>query len=144
VDCRIPASVLSALALDACGPPSPNLLLVTVETLRADRLGTYGYSGESSLTFDALAGRSVIFERAIAGGSRTAPAHATLFTSRWVKDHSIGYRNGSTRLGDEPTLASLLAEAGWDTAAFVGNTMLRRRVGLDRGFEVFDDELPDG
>jgi arylsulfatase len=133
-----------ALAFTACGAQSPpNVLLVTVDTLRPDRLGAYGYAGQSSPNFDSLAARSVIFERALAGSSRTAPSHATLFTSRWVKDHSIGYRNGSTRLGDEATLASLLAGAGYETAAFVGNSMLQRRVGLDRGFEHFDDELPD-
>jgi arylsulfatase len=104
-------------------------------------LGAYGYPGESSPNFDALAARSVVFERAISASSRTAPSHATLFTSRWVKDHSIGHRNGSTRLGDEPTLALLLAEGGFDTAAFIGNSMLRRRIGLDRGFGHFDDEL---
>jgi len=124
--------------------PRPNIALVTVDTLRPDFLGTYGFEGDSSPNLDAFAERSVVFERAIAASSRTAPAHASLFTSRWVRDHSIGYRNGSTRLGDEPTLAKVLAEAGYDTAAFIGNTMLRRRIGLDGGFAVYDDELPDG
>lgn len=135
---------LLVFAFTACGPkPPPNVLLVTVDTLRPDRLGAYGYPGQSSPNFDAIAARSVVFDRAIAASSRTAPSHATLFTSRWVKDHSVGYRNGSTRLGDEPTLATFLAGAGYETAAFIGNSMLRRRVGLDRGFEHFDDQLPD-
>jgi arylsulfatase A-like enzyme len=137
---------LTALVPAGCTPTPrpPNVLLVTVDTLRPDHLGAYGFPGESSPHVDALAGRSVVFERAIAASSRTAPSHASLFTSRWIRDHSIGYRNGSTRLGDEPTLAMLLSEAGYDTAAFVGNTMLRRRVGLDRGFRIYDDALPDG
>jgi arylsulfatase len=138
-------SILAAILFAGCGEPAPmpNVLLVTADTLRPDYLGAYGFRGESSPSFDAYATRSVLFERAIAASSRTAPSHASLFTSRWVRDHSIGYRNGSTRLGDEPSLPELLAQAGYDTAAFIGNTMLRRRVGLDRGFSVFDDELPD-
>jgi choline-sulfatase len=142
------AAALLATAA-ACGPASgpssdaPNVLLVTIDTLRPDHLGAYGFPGDSSPSFDALAARGVVFERAIAASARTAPSHASLFTSRWVRDHSIGYRNGSTRLGDEVTLATIFGAAGYDTAAFVGNSMLRRRVGLDRGFAVFDDVLPD-
>jgi len=64
-------------------------------------------------------------------------------TSRYVRDHSIGNRNGSTRLEGEQTLARILSAAGYDTAAFVSNTMLQPRIGLDGGFDVFDDELPD-
>ena len=140
---RLAVALLAATA--GCGPPpdAPNVLLVTIDTLRPDYLGAYGFPGESSPNLDALAAGGVVFERAIAASARTAPSHASLFTSRWVRDHSIGYRNGSTRLGDEVTLAALLDEAGYDTAAFVGNSMLRRRVGLDRGFDVFDDTLPD-
>ena len=146
--CRAVIPRLAALFLAAaagCGPPpdAPNVLLVTIDTLRPDHLGAYGFPGESSPNLDALAARGVVFERAIAASARTAPSHASLFTSRWVRDHSIGYHNGSTRLGDEVTLAALLSEAGYDTAAFVGNSMLRRRVGLDRGFAVYDDTLPD-
>ena len=142
---RIPALFCCALAMSlvACGSPMPNVLLITVDTLRADHLGAYGFPSEASPNFDALAERSVLFERAVAASSRTAPAHASLFTSRWVRDHSIGYRNGSTRLGEEQTLAEILAATDYETAAFIGNAMLRRRVGLDRGFGVYDDELPD-
>lgn len=60
-----------------------------------------------------------------------------------MRDHSIGYTNGATRLGDETTLAALLADAGYDTAAFIGNSMLHRRLGLNRGFAHYDDRLPD-
>jgi arylsulfatase len=65
-----------------------------------------------------------------------------MMTSRWVREHSIGHRNGSTRLADgEVTLAAIFTAAGYDTAAFISNSMLRRRVGLDGGFDLYDDEL---
>jgi len=142
----VAACVVAAASTAGCSGSEarPNVVLVTVDTLRPDFLGVYGFEGASSPNLDAFARSSVVFDRAIAASSRTAPSHASLFTSRWVRDHSIGFRNGGTRLTDEPTLAERFADAGWETAAFIGNSMLRRRVGLDRGFAVFDDELPDG
>jgi arylsulfatase len=62
-------------------------------------------------------------------------------TSLWVRDHSVGWMNGSTRLDGEWTLAERFAEAGYDTAAFVGNMMLSPRVGLDAGFDIYDHDL---
>jgi arylsulfatase len=121
----------------------PNIVLVTLDTLRADHLGAYGHPEPVSPHFDALAERGVLFDRAVAASSRTAPSHATIMTSRYVRDHSIGHRNGSTRLEGAQTLARSLSAAGYDTAAFVSNTMLQRRIGLDGGFDVYDDELPD-
>ena len=123
--------------------PRPDILLITLDTLRADHLGAYGAPPDATPALDALAARGVVFERMLAASSRTAPSHASLFTSRWVRDHGIGFRNGSTRLGDEPTLASRLARGRLQTAAFVSNSMLRRRIGLDAGFDHYDDALPD-
>lgn len=123
------------------GPPS--VLLVTLDTLRADRLGAYGYPADTSPNLDAFARNAVVYERAVAASSRTAPSHASIFTSRWVRGHSVGHRNGSTALHAHATLASILRDAGFETAAFVSNTMLRKRIGLNHGFTVYDDELPD-
>jgi arylsulfatase A-like enzyme len=65
-------------------------------------------------------------------------------TSRWVRDHSIGHRNGSTRLTNEAvTLATIFSEASYDTAAFVSNPLLQRRVGLDLGFGHYDDDMTE-
>lgn len=142
---RLALLMLILMLVSACdrGPSLPNVLLVTVDTLRADRLGAYGFPGGSSPQLDQFAEGAVVFERAISASSRTAPSHASLFTSRWVRDHSIGYVNGGTRLGEEVTLAATLTAAGYDTAAFVGNSMLHRRIGLDLGFAEYDDDLPD-
>lgn len=141
------AALVCALGL-ACirqpEPGAPDVLLVTVDTLRADHLGAYGFPADASPNFDALAAQSALFERAIAASSRTAPSHASIMTSRWVREHSIGHRNGSSRLADdEVTLAAHFGAAGYQTAAFISNSMLHERVGLDLGFDEYDDELSE-
>jgi arylsulfatase len=124
------------------GVAKPNVLLVTVDTLRADALGCYGAGPGASPGVDALAAGGVVFERAIAASSRTAPSHASIMTSLFVREHSIGPLNGPTRLADEETLAERFRSAGWATAAFIGNLMINRRSALDRGFDLYDDDLP--
>jgi len=119
------------------------VLLVVVDALRADHVGAYGSPYEVSPNVDGLAARSVLFLRTIAASSKTVPAHASLMTSRYPRQHSVGFNNGNTMLGEEETLARVLQREGYDTGAFVSNAVLRRRVGLDAGFDVYDDELPD-
>ena len=126
----------------ACAPPAANVLLVTVDTLRADHLSSYGFELPTSPHIDALAAQGALFERAVAASSSTAPSHASILTSLYPRQHSIGYRNGDTRLEGAATLAELLRARGYATGAFVGNVVLRRRTGLDRGFESYDDQLP--
>jgi arylsulfatase A-like enzyme len=120
----------------------PNVVLVVVDTLRADYLGTYGFEAGTSPNLDALAEKSVVFDRAVAASTLTAPAHASIMTSRFVREHSIGYLNGGTRLVDLDTLASVFQDAGYETAAFISNSILKSRIGLDHGFDVYDDALP--
>lgn len=122
--------------------PGPSVVLITVDTLRADHLGAYGLPLAASPRIDALAAQGVLFERAIAGSSATAPSHAAILTSRYSREHSIGFRNGDTRLADVPTLAALFRDAGYATAAFVSNVVLRRGRGFETGFDVFDDDTP--
>ena len=130
----------------ACTPAEersrPDVLLITIDTLRADYVHAYGFPLEITPSIDALAERGVLFENAIAAATLTAPAHASIMTSRYVREHSIGSRNGDTRLDELSTLAESFSEAGYATAAFVSNAVLRRRIGLDRGFDTYDDELP--
>ncbi|HIF96373.1 MAG TPA: hypothetical protein EYQ54_04990 [Myxococcales bacterium] len=130
----------------ACGAqpkaPGADVLLITIDTLRADYIHAYGFPLEITPSIDALAARGVLFENAIAAATLTAPAHASIMTSRYVREHSVGSRNGDTRLEGLPTLAERFAEAGYETAAFISNVVLRRRMGLDRGFATYDDELP--
>ncbi len=146
-----PAAIAALLAASgiglACSPteppdPRPNVLLITVDTLRADRLGTYGQSLATSPRIDAWAAEAVVFERALAASASTAPSHASIMTSRYPREHSIGTNNGGTRLTGSPkTLAERFQAAGYATGAFVGNVMLQPRTGFDRGFDVFDGEL---
>jgi arylsulfatase A-like enzyme len=142
------AAVICCLAAGwlplACGSSAeshPNVLLITIDTLRADHLGTYGFGFDVSPQIDALADESVVFERAIAASGKTAPSHAAIMTSGYTREHSIGHGNGTSTLSDRITLAEAFHEAGYSTAAFVSNILLTRRIGFDRGFEVFDDEL---
>jgi arylsulfatase A-like enzyme len=137
--------LLAAILLSGCDAPPvsrPDVLLITIDTLRADFVHAYGFSSETTPNMDALAARGVLFENAIAASTATVPAHASIMTSRYVREHSVGSLNGSTRLAGVTTLAESFRSAGYDTAAFVSSFVLKARTGLDRGFDVYDDVLP--
>jgi arylsulfatase A-like enzyme len=121
-----------------------DVLLITVDTLRADYVHAYGFAQATTPEMDALAARGARFGWAIAAATVTAPAHASIMTSRYAREHSIGTLNGETKLAGGRTLAEAFAAAGYSTGAFVSNIVLRRRSGLDRGFAVYDDELEQG
>jgi arylsulfatase A-like enzyme len=140
--CVFGLAVLGWVAGCKPAPPPRDVLLITVDTLRPDFLSSYGFAQPSSPRVDALAAEGVVFDNALAAASLTAPAHASIMTSRFVRQHSIGPRNGETKLEGGVTLAEQFKAAGYQTAAFVSNVVLRRRIGLDRGFDVYDDELP--
>jgi arylsulfatase A-like enzyme len=120
----------------------PNVLLIIVDTLRADHLSAYGFPFETSPNIDALARRGVLFERPIAASSYTGPSHASIMTCKYPRGHSIGYSNGYLKLTADHTMAESLRGAGYETAAFISNIVIKRKSGLDRGFETFDDDLP--
>lgn len=139
------AWVLAASLLLGCGRGEParrpDVVLVTIDTLRADLVGAYGAGSRATPEIDRLAGSGVVFERAIAAASRTVPSHASMMTSRNTRGHSVGFGNGDTTLQGIPTLAETFREAGYRTAGFVSNILLSRGTGLGAGFETFDDEL---
>jgi arylsulfatase A-like enzyme len=123
-----------AWAAAACAPPAPrNLILVSIDTLRADRLGCYGYARPTSPALDRLAARGVLFEQALSPAPWTVPAHASLLTGREPRSHHVRTARG---LLDPaiPTLAQWLAARGYDTAAIVNTHFLDSRRGLTRGF----------
>ena len=135
---------LMALLPVGCRPvegPPPNVLLITVDTLRADHLGSYGFELDTSPRIDALAAEGVLFERAIAASSRTVPSHASIMTSRYPREHSVGHLNGKSTLRDATTLAQHFRAAGYSTAGFIGNILLTHTTGLGAGFDLFDDEI---
>ena len=121
--------------------PPASVLLVTIDTLRADRVGVYGDAAARTPRLDALAREGTLFEAAFSPVPLTLPAHATLFTGLLPPQHGVR-GNGSFALEPgPPTLAEALKRRGLATAAFVGGFPLARRFGLDRGFDVYDDAM---
>jgi arylsulfatase A-like enzyme/Flp pilus assembly protein TadD len=129
-----------------CGGPAdgpPGVLLVTIDTCRADRIGCYGAPVPVTPVIDDLAGRGTVFEQATAPVPLTLPSHATVLTGLYPDRHGIR-DNGAARLPDEAeTLAELLARQGWRTAAFVSAYPLAREFGTDQGFAIYDDDLSE-
>jgi Flp pilus assembly protein TadD len=134
------------LGLAGCAGSAPpasaradSVLLVTIDTLRADRLGCYGDAEARTPVVDRLAGQGVLFERAFTPAPITLPAHASLMTGQLPPAHGVRGNGGFVLPRDVPTLAEALRAAGLQTAAFVGGFPLERRFGLGRGFDVYDD-----
>jgi arylsulfatase A-like enzyme/Flp pilus assembly protein TadD len=122
----------------------PNVLLVTVDTLRADRVGAYGYAKAATATMDRLAREGVLLEDAVVHVPQTRPSHACILTGRLPYEHGI--RDNYSRPLPEslPTLATVLRRSGWDTGAFIGAYPVSRPSGLDRGWNVYGDPFADG
>jgi arylsulfatase A-like enzyme/lipoprotein NlpI len=137
-----------ALGLCGCGVPvwrgaeAPrHLLVITLDTTRADHLSVYGGRADVP-NLERLAREGVAFESAFAPAPLTLPAHVSLFTGLYPAAHGVR-NNGGFRLGDEAvTLAEILRQQGFRTAAVIGSQILDSRYGLDQGFEVYDDSLP--
>ena len=125
----------------------PNVLLVSIDTLRADHLGCYGYGRDTSPNIDAFAADAVRYEHASAPRAKTTPSVASMLTGLYPHDH--GVRDLSAPLATEDqggplVLADQLRRLGWRTAAVVGNYVLTdARSGLARGFTRWVEELPD-
>ncbi|MEC9464873.1 MAG: sulfatase [Myxococcota bacterium] len=113
------------------------LILITVDTLRADMLGTYGHPEVQTPTFDRLAEEGQLFKTAIAQSSTTTPSHASLFTSLYLHDHNV-YSNFEALGRSPPTIAQLLQEQGYETFAMVNMRHLNPEVAkLSRGFDTY-------
>ncbi|MGH9313870.1 MAG: sulfatase [Vicinamibacterales bacterium] len=130
-------------AADDAGPAASNLLLVTIDTLRADAVGAYGASSARTPALDALAAEGVRFDRAFAPTPITLPSHASLLTGLYPPGHGARH-NGIAMRADVPTLATSCEKAGLATAAFVSAFPLDRRFGLARGFGQYGDRFPRG
>lgn len=132
------------VVVPACGDqapgPRPNVVLISLDTLRADHLSAYGYSRETSPHIDALAAEGILFERVTSQSPKTAPSHMTILTGLFPESH--GVRNldeeDNRRLSPNiPTLASLLKEAGYRTAALTASGHVVAQLGFDQGFDSF-------
>ena len=140
---ELPAEL--APAADLGVPPGAaagrDVVLVTLDTTRPDRLGLYGNDAIETPTLDRLGREGVVFSKAVATAASTLPAHASILTGLYPHGH--GARANSIFKVDatRPTLAEVLAAHGYDTAAFVSSFALDARFGLDRGFASYDDEM---
>jgi len=117
-------------------PPAPSIVLITVDSLRADHLGSYGYDRATSPAIDALAERGIVFDRAFTVDTLSGPSHSSIFTSLYPSEHGVVY-NGHKLPQDVTTLAELFRDSGYRTAAFVSDWLLGKRLNYDQGFENF-------
>jgi len=141
VDPGLPVS--SVLPIRPGALAGRNLLIVTLDTTRPDRLGFYGNADIATPNLDRLAAGSAVFTRALATTPITLPSHASILTGRYPHHHGVR-TNGLPPLDlDQTTLAELLSEHGYETAAFVSSFILERQFGLAQGFTRYDDETHD-
>lgn len=120
----------------------PHLVLVSLDTTRADRCSVYGYSRPTTPFLEQLATESTTFEVAYAPMATTGPSHASLFTSLYPRSHGF-VKNGMTLTTDRPTMSEILRDAGYRTAAFVSAFPVSARFGFGRGFEVYDEPFSE-
>jgi len=156
VICHIPffLFIISlSLGIGCTRPPKPlpaqnknistpqNILLITIDTLRADHLGCYGYSQIQTPAIDSLAQEGIRFEWAFTPVPITLPSHASILTSLYPYTHGV-LNNGEYQLSTSiQTLPHILQSHGFATAAFVGAFVLSKQFGLAQGFDLYDDEL---
>lgn len=130
------ASVSQLLAIE-----KPNVLVITIDTTRADHLPVYGYKGVQTPNLDALAKRGILFRQCASVAPLTLPSHCSIMTGTYPTYHGVRV-NGNTALPMEPiTLAEEFAANGYDTGAFVGAFVLDGRWGLNQGFQHYDDQF---
>ncbi|MEO8361063.1 MAG: sulfatase, partial [Vicinamibacteria bacterium] len=134
-------STLLSLALLA---GRPDVVLVTIDTLRADHVGAYGSKRGATPTLDALALNGVVVEDAVVQVPMTRPSHTSLMTGLLPFQHGIRDNASAPLAASIPTLASTFKAAGYSTAAFIAAFPVSRASGLGRGFDVFDDPFTPG
>ncbi|HEY3131444.1 MAG TPA: sulfatase-like hydrolase/transferase [Acidobacteriota bacterium] len=118
-----------------------NVLLITIDTLRADYLSCYGSKKVSTPNIDTLAARGVRFAKALAQVPLTSPSHASILTGTYPQVHKVRDIGGFVLDTGVPTIATVTHDAGFETAAFVGAAVLNRHYGMDRGFTSYVDDM---
>ena len=129
-------------AVPASAPSAArNLVIITIDTLRADRVRAYGYAAGRTAAMDRLAREGVMFTHAYATAPITLTSHASLMTGRYPAGH--GARHNGMRIDlKTPTLADALSQAGFATGGFIAAYPLDRRFGLIKGFQTYGDAMP--
>jgi choline-sulfatase len=141
--CGCKRSEPSGVSTASAAPLRPlNVVVVTIDTLRADHLRCYGYQEIETANVDHIAQIGVLFENAVAQTPLTPPSHASMFTGLYPTAHHVRGNGGFILKPSTTTLATILQQQGWDTAAFISSVSLKRVFGLNQGFAVYDDQMP--
>ncbi|MGO8719029.1 MAG: sulfatase-like hydrolase/transferase [Acidobacteriaceae bacterium] len=118
-----------------------NVVLITLDTVRADHLHCYGDIKIKTPNIDALAARGVLFEKAVAQTPLTQPSHASMFTGENPNVHHVRDTGGFALQPSSVTMATILRQHGWDTAGFISASVLTRMFGFNQGFTTYDDTM---
>ena len=118
-----------------------NVVLITLDTVRADHLHCYGNEKIKTPNIDALAASGVLFEKAVAQTPLTQPSHASMFTGENPNVHNVRDTGGFALQPSSVTMATILQRHGWDTAGFISATVLTKMFGFNQGFATYDDQL---
>lgn len=128
--------------LSSPSPADGPIIVISVDTLRADRLPAYGYTKVRTPNIDALVADGILFERAYSHAPQTLPAHVSLLSGQLPFEHGVRDNIGFTIKPGQWFLQRSLKDRGWPTAGFVSSYVLRAATGLDQGFDTYDSELP--
>src|SRR5215208_682858 len=142
--CQGPDISPGASAPSAPSREGADVVLVTIDTLRADAVGFAGNARVATPTLDRLAAAGRVFDDAHAHNVVTLPSHANILTGLYPYQHGVRDNSGFALRPEVPTLASLLRKAGYSTGAFVAAYPLDAKFGLNQGFDVYDDTFPRG
>src|SRR5262245_26345163 len=123
---------------DAGGP----IVLISIDTLRADHLPAYGYTKVRTPNIDALAGEGVLFENAYSHAPQTLPAHTSILSGRLPFEHGVRDNIGFTVKPGQWMVQQALHDHGWPTGGFVSAYVIRAATGINQGFDTYDSELP--
>ena len=123
------------------GVEKPNVVLITLDTTRADHLGAYGYRNAETPNIDALARTGVLFDQAMSPAPLTLPAHASIMTGTYPTYHGVRVNGNAALSQAQTTLAESLSARGYATGAFIAAFVLDGRWGLSQGFEAYDDRF---
>jgi arylsulfatase A-like enzyme/Flp pilus assembly protein TadD len=126
----------------ASAPVNGPIILISIDTLRADHLPVYGYRHVKTPAIDALAADGVVFERAYSHAPQTLPAHVSLLSGRLPFETGVRDNLGFVVKGSERLLPQMLRERGYTTGGVVSTYVLRKDTGVNQGFDFFDDEMP--
>ena len=138
----IVALLLGAVAyLQLRTPRRPDIVLITIDTLRVDRVGAYGAKTVLTPAIDSIAAHGIRFTAAYSTVPLTLPSHVSILSGRLPVEHSVRSNDGYHVPNSVPLVAETLGRSGYRTAAFVGSSVLRSSTGISRGFQLYDDDM---